>query len=133
MIPIYLIVLGTFGLLRNFMALGNRLHEKSQNGEENSTSGECKRRKDWTERFVDIFLLVWFVCGNVWIYKRYMPSSNAEDEEYCNSTLYLFAYWLDISIFISFGSCCWCICTFATVMECFCGDETHANSVAAET
>ena len=107
MIPIYLIVAGSIGLL--------------------STSCACAvaYREDREERIVTIppqpvslywhvikqlrglvllLLFAWFIAGNVWIYKNYEPNyTDPKSPYFCHKTLYLFAFWVINSYYILFG------------------------------
>uniref|UniRef100_A0A671PEY0 Si:dkey-19b23.14 n=1 Tax=Sinocyclocheilus anshuiensis TaxID=1608454 RepID=A0A671PEY0_9TELE len=43
-----------------------------------------------------LFVVCWFITGSVWIYSVHPPSYDPTNEEnYCNKTLYLFAFWLN--------------------------------------
>ena len=60
---------------------------------------------------VQPFIFVWFVCGNMWIYRNYQPNYvDPESADYCNKTLYLFAYWATNSYYITFVLGLTCIC-----------------------
>ena len=112
MIPIYLIVAGSVGIFRNLISLGQRA--KKQEGEE-----EQKKRNP-LESVLDCFLFVWFICGNVWIYKNYHPNYNEpENSGYCNKTVYLFAFWITTSTYIVIGLMCCCICCVGVCVAAF--------------
>ncbi|XP_039514733.1 transmembrane protein 272-like isoform X2 [Pimephales promelas] len=43
-----------------------------------------------------LFVFCWFIAGSVWIYSVHRPSYDPTHEpNYCNKTLYLFAFWLN--------------------------------------
>ena len=104
-IPIYLIVAGAVGVFRNLISLCQRA-KKSEN------EGEEEKKQNPVTSILDCFLFAWFICGNVWIYSHYkdvdhnvMSSSN-----YCDETLYLFAFWITTATYILIGVMCCCVC-----------------------
>ncbi|KAL0970283.1 hypothetical protein UPYG_G00239840 [Umbra pygmaea] len=121
-IPIYLIVLGAFGMVPIFSSC---CCQPCSPG-----SGSCANLKIifniWSS-MVSLFLVCWFICGNVWIYSIYQPNYNqtqpnstqsVTEHLYCNKILYLFAFWtntLNYLIFLGFCVflCCCCCCGFA--------------------
>ncbi|XP_036404336.1 transmembrane protein 272-like [Megalops cyprinoides] len=84
-IPIYLIVSGVFCLLVNTLSYWS--YSKGEDGV-NKFFIACSF-------LYSLFSLCWFIAGNVWIYSIYPPSYNQTqpNPEYCNKTLYLFAFW----------------------------------------
>ena len=90
MIPIYLIVGGSAGLLSTFCACVV----------EYRADHEIKQLC----RLVLLPLFAWFIAGNVWIYKNYEPNyTDPESPYFCHKTLYLFAFWVITSYYIFFG------------------------------
>ena len=90
MIPIYLIVGGSAGLLSSFCAC------------------VVEYRADHVikhlSRLVLLPLFAWFIAGNVWIYKNYEPNyTDPESPYFCHKTLYLFAFWAITSHYIFVG------------------------------
>ncbi|KAM8747777.1 transmembrane protein 272-like [Acanthopagrus schlegelii] len=66
---------------------------------------------------VSLFFFCWFIAGNVWIYSIYEPNYNktVSTENYCNKTLYLFAFWTINFNYILLGlallyTCCSRLC-----------------------
>ena len=117
-IPIYLIVGGAVGVFRNLISLCQRA-TKSNNDED-----EDEKKKRPFEGILDCFLFIWFICGNVWIYKNYKPDfTDSGSEEYCNQTLYLFAFWLTTSTYILAGVMCCCVCCVGVCAAIFNADE----------
>ncbi|KAK6173820.1 hypothetical protein SNE40_017211 [Patella caerulea] len=109
-IPIYLIVAGCFGLLRNLISFVPRFCKDDKEGGEEE--GEKKKKSGGYLHLIDCFLLAWFIAGNVWIYQLYghINYTDSTSDEYCHSTLYLFAFWITTSVYIVIGSMCFCIC-----------------------
>lgn len=90
MIPIYLIVGGSAGLLSTFCACAVEYRA------DHVIKQLC--------RLVLLPLFAWFIAGNVWIYKNYEPNyTDPESPYFCHKTLYLFAFWVITSYYIFFG------------------------------
>ncbi|XP_028331046.1 uncharacterized protein LOC114480824 [Gouania willdenowi] len=114
-IPIYLIVVGVFGLLLNALSCLPCTRE-SKEANPSPLSRVCRVWNTLTS----FFLFCWFITGNVWIYSIYQPEYNRNTTDislYCNKTLYLFAFWITTLIYILLalamvGACCVVICKF---------------------
>ena len=107
MIPLYLIVAGAAGLFGNCCSCGIRFGSGGGDGEEKSVNP--------VQAIVQLFLFAWFVCGNVWIYANYEPNyTDPASADYCNKTLYLFAFWVTNSYYIIFGLVMVCVCLAGT-------------------
>lgn len=107
-IPIYLIVAGAVGIFRQLISLCQRAKRNEDDGNE-----EEKKHSPF-ESILDTFLFVWFICGNVWIYRNYEPNyDSSSGKAYCNQTLYLFAFWITTSTYILCGVMCCCVCCVA--------------------
>ncbi|KAL9953437.1 hypothetical protein ACROYT_G040858 [Oculina patagonica] len=106
MIPLYLIVAGAAGLFANCCSCGIR-YSGGDDDEEKTVNP--------VQAIVQLFLFAWFVCGNVWIYTNYEPNyTDPESADYCNKTLYLFAFWVTNSYYIIFGLIMVCVCLGGT-------------------
>ncbi|KAG8183956.1 hypothetical protein JTE90_005187 [Oedothorax gibbosus] len=95
-IPVYLIVGGTFGVVKNLLGFFSRCKTN-----ENDQERLIHRSRD---SILNCFLIAWFITGCIWTYRVYEPEY--EDEKspfYCNKTLYLFAFWLVTTSFIMIG------------------------------
>ena len=65
------------------------------------------------DSFISLFILVWFICGNIWIYSimnEVKYNKNTNNEFYCSKTTYLFSFWLVTSIYILVGLGCFVFC-----------------------
>lgn len=108
MIPIYLIVAGSFGVLRNIIGLYNQIKNRNENETEEENRSQ---KKTAAERTIDCFLFAWFIVGNVWIYRIYEPSyDKTNGDNYCDYTLYMFAFWTTTATYIFLGVMCCCMC-----------------------
>ncbi|CAH1778449.1 unnamed protein product [Owenia fusiformis] len=117
MIPIYLIVAGVFGIIKNLSNFGQRIkNRKEGNDEENAKTNPF-------DGILNCFLFAWFIAGNVWIYRTYR-SYNCElprvDAVYCDCTLYLYAFWITTATYILIALSCCCVC-FSSCLICMFG------------
>ncbi|XP_078323497.1 transmembrane protein 272-like isoform X1 [Crassostrea virginica] len=106
-IPLYLIVGGSVGIIKNFSSLC----QKVKNDRDNAEDENVKTTK--VDSLLNCFLLAWFIFGNVIIYRTYgefTPDKGVNPERYCNQTLYDYAFWLTTATYILLGSSCCCIC-----------------------
>ena len=125
MIPIYLIVSGSVGLFSRCYRRREKRNtsytstsETRYSGDTTYTLTETRYDRDTSQgddqqifnlvkRFMGLmklFQLAWFVAGNVWIYSNYEPNyTDPSSPEFCNKTLYLFAFWVTNSGYIFFG------------------------------
>ena len=60
-IPIYLIVMGCFGVIKNLSGLGQRA-KASADGEENEEGGGNKKRSVF-DHLISTFMFAWFIAG----------------------------------------------------------------------
>ncbi|KAM9827538.1 transmembrane protein 272-like [Neosynchiropus ocellatus] len=113
-IPIYLIVVGVFGLILALLACLPCAQPTDDNS--NRVNLICKT---WNS-LISFFLFCWFIAGNVWIYTIYKPNFNKNTthiDPYCDKTLYQFAFWTTTLVytllaFFLFISCCVLFCFY---------------------
>ena len=109
-IPIYLLVGGCFGLLKVMSMLWRqvrsrryeRIDEMYVEGEDHSDVIVSKSSK-FTEAVLSIFLFIWFIIGNYWVFKVWQPNFEQllhEPSNWCDKTVYMFA---TIQIFGCYG------------------------------
>lgn len=115
-IPIYLIVAGSFGIVKNLSSLGQRCKNK-----DDEDADEKNAKTNPFDGLVSCFLFAWFIAGNVWIYRTYNDFSEdpASGAYYCHPTLYYFAFWVTTATYILLGLCCCCICCGGILAACF--------------
>lgn len=132
-IPIWLIVAGSFGcfstLLRTISSCINvikkrEVTESPQNNNENKFA-----KKSCLSSLVELFLFVWFILGNIWVYSIHKTVQyNSEiTQNYCNETLYLFAFWVVTLSWIFSGLFCCCCCCVVLVAGCGMGLANAAS------
>ncbi|KAL9692102.1 hypothetical protein quinque_000184 [Culex quinquefasciatus] len=77
-IPVYLLVGGGFGVLKQLLHLSTRVRSREEQ--------ELERlRQSPTQTLINCFMLGWFII------------------EYCNKSLYLFTFWLITSVYMTLG------------------------------
>lgn len=103
-IPIYLLVQGICTLLDQLL-----IYCQCRNRDTESETN----KKTKLGRLFDLFVMVWFCVGSVYVYKIYEPNYDNSAELYCDKTTYLFAFW-SITIVYIFGAilvfACCCVC-----------------------
>ncbi|XP_055595176.1 uncharacterized protein LOC129745842 [Uranotaenia lowii] len=102
-IPVYLLVGGGFGVLKQLLHLSTRVRSREDQ--------ELERlRQSPTQTLINCFMLGWFIIGSFWIYRIYEPNYDPALGKYCNKSLYLFTFWLITSVYMALG--------FITVVLC---------------
>lgn len=111
-IPVYLLVGGIFGILKQLLHLSARVRQTEEERQEENL------RQSPTQTLLNCFMLGWFIIGSVWVYKEYEPNYDPTSEKYCNRNLYLFAFWLITSVYIilAFITLCLCSISVATIV-----------------
>ncbi|XP_062506071.1 uncharacterized protein LOC134182652 isoform X2 [Corticium candelabrum] len=103
-LPIWLIVMGVFQLLEGSCRLC--YHTSRQESDDNELSKDP----------VVLFLVVWFIVGNVFVFKNwtdYTPiklNGTMINENYCDQLTMRFAFWTIVSYYIICGVVCVCVC-----------------------
>lgn len=108
MIPIWLIVFGVLMLVKNISTLVHRINAIKK-GDEKSSSTILSV----LDSFMSIFVVVWFVCGNIWVYSiksQVQHTDPSEFSTFCSKTTYLFSFWFITSIYIVAGFACLTFC-----------------------
>ncbi|KAK2170298.1 hypothetical protein LSH36_3g07017 [Paralvinella palmiformis] len=103
-IPIYLIVAGVFGVLKNLSNITQRVKNKQSDQDEDNI------KTNPFDGALSCFLLGWFIAGNVWIYRVY-NDYNPDDvtsPDYCNPIMYVYAFWITTSVYIMAALSCCC-------------------------
>lgn len=92
-IPVYLIVLGVFVLLALIGSLGLLYGLHAKDTYEMLLLSVLVISVSF---ILYLFIVCWFITGSFWIYSVHPPSYDPTTEQnYCNKTLYLFAFWLN--------------------------------------
>ncbi|XP_042615628.1 transmembrane protein 272-like [Cyprinus carpio] len=92
-IPVYLIVFGVFVLLVLIVSLGLLFGTLAKDVFELLLLSMLIIS---ISVILYLFVVCWFITGSVWIYSVHPPSYDPTNgQNYCNKTLYLFAFWLN--------------------------------------
>ncbi|XP_055706239.1 transmembrane protein 272-like [Phlebotomus papatasi] len=102
-IPVYLLVGGGFGVIKQLLHLSTRVRNREDQAEE-------EMRQSSTQMLLNCFMLGWFIIGSYWVYKEYEPNYDPTKGKYCNKSLYLFSFWLVTSIYITTGLVLFILC-----------------------
>ncbi|KAF5284579.1 hypothetical protein FQR65_LT02405 [Abscondita terminalis] len=87
-IPIYLLVGGIFGILKQLLHLSSRVRQSDVEREEEQL------RQSPTQTILNCFMLGWFIIGSVWVYKEFEPNydpnvmSGSYDDDKPNARYY---------------------------------------------
>ncbi|XP_061815064.1 transmembrane protein 272 [Nerophis lumbriciformis] len=98
LIPVYLIIAGLFFAMLVLMVC----LPCARQPENEPPNPLCLFCLGWTA-LTALFLVAWFIAGNVWIYSIYEPNyykNVTNPEPYCDKTLYLFAFWTTTLVYI---------------------------------
>ncbi|KAM8897723.1 transmembrane protein 272-like isoform 1-T2 [Spinachia spinachia] len=129
-IPIYLIVVGVFGLALAVLSC-LPCAQSPERGPLDGPSTPLGRVCAAWSLLTSLFLFCWFIAGNVWIYSIYEPNyirNSTNAEPYCDKTVYLFAFWTTTLIYILLalslvGGCCGLFCL------CLCGQADPDDNI----
>lgn len=117
-IPIFLIVGGSFSVLKYLIGVTTRVRRTDQENNQDPPKPHP------AQYVINCFLCAWFITGCVWVYRIYQPifteseklnKDGTPNEEYCNKTVYTFAFWLITAAYIFLGLFTSCICCFSIV------------------
>lgn len=130
-IPAYVIVTGLIAFIDQVIHFVQyRCITRFKKTEETSTETTTDKKKvstNFSTQFI-LFRLIWTIIGAVFIYGAYKP--NYEDktaDNYCNETVYLFAFWPLTLLLVFFGiviACSCCCCSAGIAGACFGKKET---------
>ncbi|XP_053671298.1 uncharacterized protein LOC128721561 [Anopheles nili] len=111
-IPVYLLVGGGFGVLKQLLHLSTRVRSREEQ--------ELERlRQTPTQTLINCFMLGWFIIGSFWIYQIYEPNYDPALGKYCNKSLYLFTFWLITSVYMMLFVVTIVLCSVSIVSLCF--------------
>ncbi|KAJ8945446.1 hypothetical protein NQ318_009904 [Aromia moschata] len=122
-IPVYLLVGGIFGIVKQLLHLSARVRQTEEERQEENL------RQSPTQTLLNCFMLGWFIIGSVWVYKEYEPNYDPTYGKYCNKNLYLFAFWLITSVYILLGIVTVCLCSISIATVVFHTDQRDENEV----
>lgn len=100
-VPIYLLVGGSFGLIKVFLMLWNQKKHSNDACVDDDDDGETddavvRRTTKFTEFILSVFLSVWFIMGNLWFYKIWKPNFEQplhEPSNWCHMTVFRYTFY----------------------------------------
>ncbi|CAF3525999.1 unnamed protein product [Rotaria socialis] len=121
-LPVYLLVVGAMGLVRvlNLLwKLFRRRRMRKLEGIELDQEEETENNgSDFTDAVLDLFLLAWFIVGQFWTWRVFMPSFEfglEDPNNYCHRNVYIFTLvhiafvytmFLAVVVFLIALTCC---------------------------
>jgi len=128
-IPLFLIVGGSFSVLKYILNLGSvgknrRQRQRTQDGQPPPPPPTHPG-----QYLINCFLCAWFITGCVWVYRVYPPVledtqvGDPNYSRYCHVLVYNFAFWLITSAYIFLGLFTSCICCFSIIVVMLKGDN----------
>lgn len=124
-IPLYLIVAGSCGLLKAATLLCQKLRNSESDQEQETNEYSQYEDISNTTKFFDgvlnIFMFTWFIAGNVWVYSHYKPNTKPpldDPSNYCEPSVYWFAFWIVTVSYVIMGTICFCICCLGACASC---------------
>lgn len=133
-IPIYLIVGGSFGILKTVIIILQRIiYNEDIFSSEPKENHVDERPIAWMflDGVLNIFLFTWFIAGNIWVYSKYKPHFVPPPHEplnYCSKTLYLFAFWIITVCYLVMAMICFCTCCLGVCASCTAYFVTSSNT-----
>lgn len=101
-IPIYLLVGGAFGLIKLLSMLWKQVRSRRYERlddvyDPDADNGDLvmSRSSKFSDIVMSLFLFIWFVCGNYWIFHLWQPNFKQllhEPSNWCDRTVYMFAF-----------------------------------------
>lgn len=96
-IPIYLLVGGCFGTIKLTLMLCSQIRLlNDEDDDEFHDEDELVNISRMANVGLTIFLSIWFVFGNYWFFSIWMPNFRSplhEPKNWCDITVYNFAFW----------------------------------------
>ncbi|KAK3100334.1 hypothetical protein FSP39_018298, partial [Pinctada imbricata] len=134
-IPIYLIVAGVFSFVSLIISMANNCSKKKKKDDEQEDEKTSKKPSVLTsiDSLINLFLTIWFILGNVWVYSTYddFVREPTTSQNYCDPTLYYFAFWIITLTYILIGVAIIFCCTFFCVTIC-CVAKKAASATPSE-
>ncbi|XP_064481798.1 transmembrane protein 272-like [Ornithodoros turicata] len=110
-IPIYLVTGGVVGVVKLLLSIYSRCTKHKR--PEHEAEGPHDREAMFCDMVLNCFLFGWYIAGCVWIFGAYLPDfSDPGSLEYCNKTLYYFAFAVvasGIIFLVAIASCACCV------------------------
>ncbi|CAF1593120.1 unnamed protein product [Didymodactylos carnosus] len=97
-LPVYLLVVGSMGLVRVLNLLWKQFRRRRMRKNEGieldqEEEPDIGNGSGFTDAILNLFLLAWFIVGQFWTYSIFMPKFEAEllnPHDYCHKNVYIF-------------------------------------------
>eukprot|EP00057_Strongylocentrotus_purpuratus_P004531 XP_003728885.1 PREDICTED: uncharacterized protein LOC587628 isoform X2 [Strongylocentrotus purpuratus] len=117
-IPIYLITMGVAYIVKSLVDLKGRA-QRSRLPQEEQADFKPNKVEGGLSHLIGLFCSAFFIAGNVWIYRIYKPNTTLSSAaDYCNPTLYYFAFWVTTVCYIIAAFFCFCGCCMGCLACC---------------
>merc|ERR1712226_44998 len=116
MVPVYMLVFGVIFVVKSCLTTAKYAATK------NNKEGDEESKAWQLERLLDCFLTIWFIVGNVFVYRtrsKYQSTDPTADD-YCHRETYLFAFWVITVTYIMLALCLVLCCCCLFCMCCAC-------------
>ncbi|UJR28134.1 hypothetical protein I4U23_009391 [Adineta vaga] len=97
-LPVYLLVAGSMGLVRLLNLLWKQFRRRRLRKLEGVELDQEEETEDngsgFTDAVLNLFLLAWFIVGQFWTWRSFMPNFEfglENPEKYCHKNVYIFA------------------------------------------
>lgn len=126
-IPIYLLVGGCFGIIKVFLMLWNQKRKRDyerfgeDDDDDDIDDAVMIRTIKFTGYVLTVFLLCWFIAGNIWFYDIWTPNYEQplhDPKNWCSQIVYRYSFYqfiicyciigLQFFVLIILFCCYWC-------------------------
>lgn len=135
-----ILLLGIFGIMKQLLHLSVRVKKQGEERDEENLRQSptqtllCCFMLGWfiigklfyyLVCYIDvIFTYIWMYVGSIWVYKEFEPNYDPTHGKYCNKTLYMFAFWLITSVYVTIAIITMCLCSISIACLAFQRDST---------
>lgn len=121
-IPIYLLVGGCFGSIKVMLVLCQQVRNlRDDDDEELSDEDELLTITKMANIGLNIFLCIWFIFGNYWLFGIWLPYFRPpllEPKNWCDKSVFTFTFWHLIVCHILIGLSFTVVCSFCCCFTC---------------
>lgn len=103
MVPVYLVVHGVFLIIAIIFGLLQTRSDKDKKKDSKKEKTPNEKCIELISTLIHVFLIAWFFYGNSITIGLNWMSSPATARTYCHPSLYYYAYWVIMSVYIFIG------------------------------
>uniref|UniRef100_A0A8W8LAF3 Uncharacterized protein n=1 Tax=Magallana gigas TaxID=29159 RepID=A0A8W8LAF3_MAGGI len=103
MVPVYLVVHGVFLIIAIIFGLLQTRSDKDKKKDSKKKKTPNEKCIELISTLIHVFLIAWFFYGNSITIGLNWVSSPATARTYCHPSLYYYAYWVIMSVYIFIG------------------------------